>query len=130
MPEDKVQGKFTILVADDREYIRNLVRARLASQPSYTVLEASDGRQALELVKLHRPDILLTDWLMPEIDGLGLCRMVRDLDLPDYIYIIILTAKEEQKDIVGRVGRRGPMITLSSLSTNPNCWPGWGPGRA
>lgn len=92
--------KVTILVADDREYIRNLVRARLAARDEYEVIDAADGKEALDLVRIHRPDVVLTDWLMPQVDGLELCRRVRTLNLNKYIYIILLTGKEDQQDIV------------------------------
>ncbi len=100
MLELKDQGKVAILVADDREYIRNLVKARLAAIEDYEVMDAPDGLKALELIEIRSPDIVLTDWLMPGIDGLGLCRRIREMKLSRYVYIILLTAKEEQIDIV------------------------------
>ncbi len=100
MRENKDSSRMTILVADDREYNRNLVRARLSTAAEYDVIEASDGRQAIEMIERHRPDILLTDWLMPQIDGLRLCMMVREMNLQEYIYIILLTGKESQEDVV------------------------------
>ena len=61
---------------------------------------AEDGLKALEALQRETPDILITDWMMPDLDGLQLSRQVRELDLPSYVYIILLTALTEKQRII------------------------------
>jgi len=100
MQGHKAEDDISILVTDDMEDVRNLVRVHLKKIPDYSVLMAADGQEALDLIKNRPPDILLTDWMMPVMDGLELCRQVRRLDSADYIYIILLTAKDKKDEIV------------------------------
>ncbi len=63
----------TILVADDEESLRLLIRTTLEG-PECTILEASDGSSALEMVRRERPDLIVLDWMMPGKDGLEVAR--------------------------------------------------------
>ena len=65
----------------------------------YEVLSASNGREALEVVERHEPCYLITDWNMPEMNGVELCRRVRQLELPGYIYIVFLTVRTAEDDL-------------------------------
>ena len=56
--------------------------------------------QAWEFFQHDHFPLVLTDWLMPEMDGLELTRRIRACDLPGYVYIILLTAKSEKEDLV------------------------------
>jgi diguanylate cyclase (GGDEF)-like protein len=65
------------------------------------VLVASDGAEALEIIQqLESPNLIISDWMMPRMDGLSLCREIRDMEKSEYIYFIILTAKGDKKDII------------------------------
>jgi sigma-B regulation protein RsbU (phosphoserine phosphatase) len=68
------------------------------------VAVAEDGEQAWELFQRHRFAIVITDWMMPKLDGLELVKMIRAADCADYVYIIMLTAKAEKHDIVAGMG--------------------------
>jgi DNA-binding response OmpR family regulator len=86
------QGK--ILVVDDEEKIVSLVRSYLERE-GYHVLEASDGARALELFERESPDLVVLDLMLPEVDGLEVCRRIRRTsDKP----IIMLTARDEDAD--------------------------------
>ncbi|MCR4415659.1 MAG: response regulator, partial [Thermoguttaceae bacterium] len=74
-------GPLTVLVADDDLSMRRIV-AHWLSKAGYAVEQAADGEQALERIRGRCPDFLLTDWEMPRLDGLELCRRVRQLELP------------------------------------------------
>ena len=87
-----------VLVADDDPAILRVLTALLESA-GYVVHAASDGRQALELVERHQPSYLITDWNMPAINGVNLCRRVRQLELPGYVYIVFLTVRTGQDDL-------------------------------
>jgi DNA-binding response OmpR family regulator len=80
-----------ILVADDEAVSRLLVRRTLEAL-GHEVLEVPDGREAWQLIQADRPQILIVDWMMPHVDGLELCRMVRSENRARYTYIIMLTA--------------------------------------
>ncbi len=87
-------SKGKILVVDDEPKIVNIVRSYLERE-KYQVLEAFDGRQALEIFRQEQPDLIILDLMLPEIDGLEVCRQIRrSSDIP----IIMLTARQEDVD--------------------------------
>ncbi len=87
-------SKGKILVVDDEPKIVSTVRAYLERE-GYHVLEANDGRQALEISQQEQPDLIVLDLMLPEIDGLEVCRQIhRSSDVP----IIMLTARQEDAD--------------------------------
>jgi DNA-binding response OmpR family regulator len=87
-----------ILVVDDEANIVELVRLYL-QQEGFRVLEASDGSAALEVLGKERPDLLVLDIMLPEIDGWEVCRRVRAFS---QVPIIMLTARDAEVDrIVG-----------------------------
>jgi CheY-like chemotaxis protein len=84
----------TILIADDRASVRRLLHFTLAGR--HTVLEAEDGGEALELLRWHRPEVAILDVVMPVLDGLHLCRLLReDPNLGD-LRIILLSANASE----------------------------------
>jgi class 3 adenylate cyclase len=95
-PENKTR---TILVVDDNEVNRDILVTRLMSQ-GYQTLEAEDGERALAVVSHFVPDLILLDIMMPKIDGLEVCRRVKnDPDLP-FIPIILVTAKGSSENVI------------------------------
>jgi two-component system, OmpR family, response regulator MprA len=85
-----------ILVVDDDRRITNMLRRALRAE-GYDVRTANDGTEGLSRARERQPDLVVLDWLMPGIDGLEVCRRLRDeSDLP----ILILTAKDETEDRV------------------------------
>jgi putative two-component system response regulator len=88
-----------ILVADDDAGTLALLD-KCMTKWGYHVLKASNGRQALELITDQHVDIIVSDWLMPEINGLELCAQVRALNLAYYIYIILISAQDTRTDVV------------------------------
>jgi diguanylate cyclase (GGDEF)-like protein len=89
-----------VLVADDDPDLLEFV-ATLLTRDGYTVLRASDGREALELARQRLPDLLVLDVSMPFLDGYGVCREIQALG-PDAPPVIFLTARAETQDrIVG-----------------------------
>ncbi|GAB4130367.1 MAG: hypothetical protein Kow0040_08030 [Thermogutta sp.] len=88
-----------VLVADDDAAVRRLVCHLLRSE-HYEVLEAADGAEAFETVLRERPDIVLTDWEMPHVDGPALCRRIRAADLSYYVHVLLLTARNTPENVV------------------------------
>ncbi len=88
----------TILVVDDEARIVKLVRDYL-ERAGFDVLAARDGETALTLVRLERPDLIVLDLMLPGVDGLDVCRRLRQ---ESAVPIIMLTARVEEADrIVG-----------------------------
>jgi two-component system response regulator ResD len=85
---------FKVLIADDEPQIREILNVYFTKE-GFQVVEAGDGKEAMEKISKERPDILLLDVMMPVMDGLEVCTQVRQkYDLP----IIMLTAKGEDDD--------------------------------
>ncbi len=88
--------RMTVLVVDDDPKIRELVRLYLV-RDGYRTLEAADGATALEVARSHRCDLVVLDLMLPGLDGLAVCRQLREeADTP----IILLTARSGDADKV------------------------------
>jgi two-component system phosphate regulon response regulator PhoB len=88
-----------VLVVDDEPDLLELVRFHLA-QAGFEVETARDGRQGLEAIRRRRPDLVVLDWMLPDLPGSEVCRQVRsDPQLRD-LPILLLTAKAEEVDRV------------------------------
>ena len=81
-----------IVVADDETHILHIVSMKL-SNAGYEVLTAEDGEEALEVCQAELPDILLTDYQMPYMTGLELCRALRAVPATASIPVVMLTAR-------------------------------------
>ena len=93
--------KGTILVIDDEKDLIELVRYNLEKE-GYDVIAANDGQSGLEVVKKHRPDLVVLDLMMPGLDGLQVCQRLRSDPRSGRIPVIMLTAKATEADrIVG-----------------------------
>jgi putative two-component system response regulator len=88
-----------VLVVDDDEIARELLSNAL-TQAGYRVRVAADGREALAILGTTPCRLVISDWVMPEIDGIELCRQIRAGDFPSYIYVILLTSRDQTQDIV------------------------------
>lgn len=91
--------KSTILIVEDEADIANLLQINLESA-GYRTLIAADGFQALDLVDQHQIDLILLDLMLPQMDGLEVCRKIRTTAQGQEILIIMLTAKGEEMDKV------------------------------
>lgn len=81
-----------ILICDDELHIVAAAGFRLRSG-GYDVVGASDGEEAWQLIQQDLPDLLITDYCMPRLDGLELCQRIRDCDRTRRLPVILLTAK-------------------------------------
>ncbi len=89
----------TVLVVDDDPATLRLV-AKITSTAGYKVVQAKDGQEALDRILRDCPDMVLTDWDMPGLDGVQLCREIRRRNLPFYLYLLLLTAKSRPEEMV------------------------------
>jgi two-component system NtrC family sensor kinase len=88
-----------ILVVED-DAVTGLLLKKVLTKQGYEVTHVTDGAKGLEALQTESYRIILTDWMMPEMDGLTLCRRIRELNLPLYVYVILLTAKSSKDDAV------------------------------
>ncbi len=88
-----------ILVADDSAVYRKLVERALPSA-LFSVLPAKNGLEAIKLFHEQRPEMVITDWVMPDITGIELCRRIRASSEGSYTYVIILTSVSETENVV------------------------------
>jgi two-component system, OmpR family, phosphate regulon response regulator PhoB len=88
-----------ILIVDDQERIRELVRVTLEGIDDYNIFEAKNGPQAVEIASEENPDLVLMDITMPgEYDGLEAARLLKNDPSTKSIHIIMLTAKGQTAD--------------------------------
>lgn len=88
-----------ILVAED-DPVSGMLLKKLLGKQGHEVVYAPDGRRAWELFQENKSRMVITDWMMPEMDGPTFCGKIRNLNLPEYTYIILLTAKGDKEDTV------------------------------
>lgn len=91
---------YKILIVEDESSIRELVRMALEEANITEIIEAENGIEALKKVDRYQPSLILLDWMMPEMDGLSVCRTLKMQEHTRNIPIIMLTAKSEESDIV------------------------------
>jgi len=87
-----------ILVADDDPMVRFLAEQALTGK-SFEVLLAEDGKQALEIFEVKKPDLILSDVMMPNIDGFELCSAIRRMKQGKYLPIVMLTGLNDAHSI-------------------------------
>ena len=93
-----LRPKLTALVVEDSALQRRIISTYLKSW-GYTVLEAETGVEALQICEAQPPDLVVSDWMMPKMDGLEFCRRFRALPRESYGYFILLTSKSEKQEV-------------------------------
>ena len=91
--------KETILIVEDEEDIQELLRYNL-SQEGYPVICVTNGEDAINLAETTRPDLVLLDLMLPGMDGLDVCRLLRERGTTRHIKILMLTARSQEGDII------------------------------
>ncbi len=92
----KASVKRYIVIVEDDDEIRNYLLDELSQ--AYNVYACSDGKEALEAVTVRQPELILSDVMMPNIDGYSLCRLVKQNPRLRHIPVILLTAKTSDSD--------------------------------
>ncbi len=94
-----VEPAATILLAEDDPVTRMLM-TRFLKKAGYEVDAVSNGSEALDRMMARYYPILVTDWEMPEMDGVALCKAVRNMQLDGYVYALLLTARDSKEHII------------------------------
>jgi diguanylate cyclase (GGDEF)-like protein len=89
-----------VLIADDDAMSRRILQSSLETW-GYEVIVAEDGAKAWRILEEeHPPELLILDWVMPEVDGPELCRRIRKQQRNIYPYILLVTGKDDKQDVV------------------------------
>jgi adenylate cyclase len=88
-----------ILIADDHPMNLDILQTRLAVH-GYEILTAADGEEALAVARGQQPDLILLDIMMPKMDGMEVCRLLKEDPTLPFTPVIMVTAREDSKDVV------------------------------
>ncbi len=99
---EEAEDRATVLVVDDHPGIRTFVRRHL--EPRYRVAEAADGAEGLDLARELVPDLVVSDVMMPEMDGRALCRALKQDPELDWLPVVLLTKQAAADDKLAGLG--------------------------
>jgi two-component system response regulator NreC len=110
-----VAEKIRVLLADDHAVLRSGLRALLNLEPDMEVVgEASNGREAIELGETLKPDVIVMDISMPEMDGLAAAKAIHELELPCHVVILTVHAEEDYLFQTLQMGASGYVLKSSA----------------
>ena len=107
-----LKSRKTVLIVDDDDEIRSFLCEEMAS--IYNVIDCADGKTAYQTLNKERVDIVVSDIMMPEVDGIELCRLIRQNVRISHLPIILLTAKGTDRDRI-----EGLQATADAYVTKP-----------
>jgi len=93
------ESAMKLLIVDDSAVARKSVEQALFGQP-YSLIFATTGQQAVDLFLKHRPSLVIMDRMMPDLNGVEICRRMRSISSSSYTHIIMLTAKTDKASVV------------------------------
>ncbi len=96
---DAMTGSVRVVLIVDDSRLQLRIMTTMLKRWGLKVLEASSGPEALEICAKEEPDLVLSDWMMPEMDGLEFCRQFRAMKRDKYGYFILLTSKSEKGEV-------------------------------
>ncbi|MFA7255531.1 MAG: response regulator [Candidatus Omnitrophota bacterium] len=96
-PENDTKKEKTVLIVEDEGDIQQLIAMRLKAS-HFKILTASDGEEALAMIRDKKPDLIVLDLMLPKITGYELCQMIKFDEALKSIPIVVLSALEQRKD--------------------------------
>ena len=103
-----------ILVVDDEVHIVQIVKFNLEKRGGYEILVGKNGEEGLEIARAEKPDLILSDVMMPKMSGFKFCEEVKKDDNIKHIPFIILTAKGQESDV-----KSGQSVGADDYITKP-----------
>ena len=114
---DGAMTMITILLVDDSILLR-AANAAILTRAGYTVLTAGDGEEALQVVRQHRPDLVILDLMMPKLGGEQVLQALREDATTKYITVIVLTSLYQKNEQRMRQAGASAFIENPACSTN------------
>lgn len=108
----KTKTKYRVMIVEDDDEIKNYLHEELGHD--YHIIEAENGKEALSFILKKTPDLVISDIMMPEMDGITLCRKIKQNILISHVPVILLTAKTTQEDNI-----EGLEVGADSYLTKP-----------
>src|SRR5215475_533752 len=108
-PESRVEGKFSVLIVDDEQEIVDIMKVFLQRQGGYQIATASDGITALIEVGRTKPDLMILDIMIPGVDGIEVCRRIKD-DASNRTIIIAVSGSADHENDILRAGADAFMV--------------------
>jgi len=87
-----------ILIVEDDSYVHELLNFMLTQRTNYVITAASDGQQALDVLEEEIPGLIFLDYMLPKIDGLEVCRRIKNSDKTKHIPVIMMSASPRLKE--------------------------------
>ena len=97
--KERMKARMRIVIADDDEVSLDMMCDAL-DYPDYELIRAANGAEAWKQVSENGVRFVVTDWEMPEMDGIELCRRIRQADFDEHVYIILVSANGTAVDVV------------------------------
>lgn len=97
--EELTREKMIVLAADDDAVTRRILATHL-KKAGFQVVEAKDGKDALAKALEHNPHIVITDWQMPELDGVTVCNRLRETEIGRRMYVLVLTGTDGEEHVI------------------------------
>jgi len=111
----KTRKPYKILVVDDEQEIRDYLTAELSEQ--YSVISAADGKHAFELVMEAKPNLVVSDIMMPEMDGITLCKKIKANNQTSHIPVVLLTALSKDENRAEGIETGADMYIVKPFSS-------------
>lgn len=105
-----------VIIADDHALFRDGLSSLLLARGVDVVAEAGNGQEAIDLVRVHKPDVVLMDLKMPEVDGLAATRLI-SAEMPD-VKVVVVTASEDDADLFEAIKSGAEGFILKNLESD------------
>lgn len=89
--------KKKVLIVDDEFYVRDMVACALEDE--YIVLQASDGEEAIDLARRQKPDLIIMDIILPKLDGISVCSILKTDRLTKAIPVVMLSGRTDRMEL-------------------------------
>ncbi|HPM42745.1 MAG TPA: response regulator [Candidatus Omnitrophota bacterium] len=110
-------AKKKILIVDDEIDFINMMKIKL-EENDYDVVSSSTGKDVIDIIKKQKPDAVLLDVMMPEVDGLNILKQVRSFDETIPVFIVTAFSNEERIKLAGKFNASGVILKFSDNMVN------------